>query len=79
MWGDEVECFSARRCSIGACRIGATDGELGTSILRVARFVVSVFRLSWLGFLFIPGMTGLINDGDVGSETRGFARELNGG
>ena len=77
MCGDDVECFSARRCRIGACNMGATDGELGTSMLRVTKPVVLVLRLSWLGFLFIPGMTGLMNEGDAGSE--GFARELKGG
>lgn len=77
MCGDEVECFSARRCRIGACSMEPTDGEPGTSILRVAKPIVLVFRVSWLGFLFIPGMTGLIKDGDVGSV--GSAVELNGG
>jgi hypothetical protein len=57
--------------------MGATEGELGTSILRVTKFVVLVLRLNWLGFLFIPGMTGLMKDGEVGSE--GFEIALNGG
>ena len=34
------------------------------------RSVVFVRRLSWLGFRFMAGIVGLMNDGDVGSETR---------
>lgn len=65
--GDDVECFSDLRC-----RIGGRAGELGTSSIvgRILRPVESVFRLSWLGFLFIPGIFGLMNEGDEGSETK---------
>jgi len=34
------------------------------------RPVESVFRLSWLGFLFIAGIFGLMKEGEDGSETR---------
>lgn len=40
-----------------------------------------VFKLSWLGFRFMAGICGLINDGDDGSETRvdDSVGEMNGG
>lgn len=75
IWGDEVECLSAR-CSI----IGATVGEVGTSrVARVTRSDEFVFRLSWLGFLFMAGILGLMNEGEDGSETRELDIELKGG
>lgn len=80
--GVELECFRARRCSIGGIdRVGtaAADGELGISRFRRPRSDVFVLRLSWLGFLFIPGMTGLMKTGEDGSEVTGFAREVKGG
>lgn len=44
-------------------------GEEGTSsVVRVIRSEVLVFKLSWLGFRFIAGIIGLINDGEDGSE-----------
>lgn len=65
MCGDEVECLSARRC-----RMGGIAGDGGTSrFVRVMRSEVLVLRLSWLGFRFMAGILGLINDGDEGSET----------
>jgi hypothetical protein len=76
MWGDEVECFRARRCNIGGI-----DGDVGIS--RVVRLMmrsdVLVLRLSWLGFLFMAGILGLINEGDEGSDTRVVDMEVNGG
>lgn len=80
--GVELECFKARRCSIGGMvKVGtaATDGELGTSRFRRPRSDVFVLRLNWLGFLFMPGMTGLIKTGDDGSEVTGFPRDAKGG
>lgn len=61
-----MECFSALRCSIGG--IAGDDGT--SSVVRVRRSDVLVLRLSWLGFLFMAGIFGFMNDGDDGSETR---------
>lgn len=65
--------------------MGGRAGELGTSIV-VGRILnppsplVSVFKLSWLGFRFIAGICGFMNEGDDGSETRLEASEpANGG
>lgn len=70
-----MECFRARRCNIGG-----TDGEFGTSSVDlVIRSDELVFRLSWLGFLFIAGIFGLMKEGEHGSDTREFDRELKGG
>jgi hypothetical protein len=45
-------------------------GEGGTSrVVLWVRSEVLVLRLSWLGFLRIAGIVGLINDGDAGSDT----------
>lgn len=75
MWGVEVECFSARRW-----RMGGTEGEGGTSnVERFIRSEVFVLRLSRLGFRFMPGIVGLMKDGEAGSETREEASELKGG
>lgn len=60
--------------------MGGTEGEGGTS--NVVRFInseVFVLRLSKLGFRFMPGIVGLMKDGEEGSETREEARELKGG
>lgn len=47
---------------------------------RMFNPVESVLRLSWLGFLFIAGILGLMKEGDEGSETKLDDRELaNGG
>lgn len=52
--------------------MGAMEGDGGTSRLdeRRLRPVEPVFRLSWLGFRLIAGMTGLMKDGDEGSDER---------
>lgn len=63
--GDDVECFSALLCASAG-----TDGLWGTSsVVRPASSLVLVFKLSWLGFLFMAGILGLINEGDDGSDT----------
>ena len=50
--------------------MGGKDGDVGTSsVVRVMRSDVLVFRLNWLGFLFMAGILGFINDGDDGSDT----------
>ena len=76
MWGEEVECLSARLCSMGI------PGELGTST-RVGmgfRLFESVFKLSWLGLRFMAGIVGLMKEGEEGSDTRLEVREdWNGG
>ena len=60
--------------------MGGTEGELGVSnVFRVARSDELVFKLSWLGFLFMAGILGLMKDGELGSETRELERELKGG
>lgn len=60
-----MECLSARRC-----RIGGIAGDGGTSsVVRVIKSDVLVLRLSWLGFLFMVGILGLMKDGEEGSET----------
>lgn len=65
MCGDEVECLRARRC-----RIGGTEGELGTSnVVRAIRSEVLVLRLSWLGLRFMVGIFGLMKEGEDGSDT----------
>ena len=44
-------------------------GEGGTSAMCLPmRPEVSVLRLSMLGLRFIPGILGLMNTGDAGSE-----------
>jgi len=68
MCGDEFECFSARRW-----RIGAAAGDAGTSMDDfLVRSEAFVFRLNWLGFRFMAGMVGLMNNGDDGSVTTYF-------
>jgi hypothetical protein len=57
----------------------ATHGELGISTFRRPRSDAFVLRLNWLGFLFMPGMTGLMKTGDEGSEVTGFPRDAKGG
>lgn len=75
MCGDEVECFSARLCSIGG-----SPGDCGTSrVVFIIRSEELVLRLSWLGFLFMAGIIGLMNDGDEGSDTNEVAVELENG
>lgn len=70
-----MECFNARRW-----RIGGTEGEGGTSnVVRFIKSEVFVLRLSKLGFRFMPGIVGLMKDGEEGSETREEARELKDG
>lgn len=71
-----MECFRARRC-----RIGGIEGELGISrvVARVAKSDVFVLRLSWLGFRFIAGIAGLMNEGEVGSDTMDVVSEPEGG
>lgn len=65
MCGDDVECFSALLCASAG-----TEGLWGTSsVVRPANSFVFVFKLNWLGFLFIAGILGLINEGDDGSDT----------
>jgi hypothetical protein len=65
MWGVDVECLSARRC-----RIGGRAGELGTSrVFLIMRSDVFVLRLRLLGLRFMPGIFGLMKDGEVGSDT----------
>lgn len=64
MCGDEVECFNALLCA----RAGM-DGLCGTSRAgRPARSSEFVFKLSWLGFLFMAGIVGFIKEGDDGSD-----------
>lgn len=66
IWGEEVECFKARRC-----KIGGIPGEGGTSMAGLCKSWLLVFRLSILGLRFMAGIWGLIKaDGDEGSETR---------
>jgi hypothetical protein len=68
MWGDELECLSARRC-----RIGGIAGDAGTSSeLFLTKSKAPVFKLSWLGFRFMPGILGLMNEGDGGSVATNF-------
>lgn len=64
MWGDDVECFRARLCASAG-----TEGLCGTSMVgRPARSFEFVFKLKLLGFLFMAGIFGLINDGEDGSD-----------
>lgn len=77
--GEDVECFKARLC---ANPIGGIAGDGGISIVddRMLSPWPSVFKLSWLGFRFIAGICGLMNDGEEGSETRLVESEVaNGG
>jgi hypothetical protein len=57
-----------------------TEGELGISsnvgLIRSEEFV---FRLSWLGFLFMAGIAGLMKEGDEGSDNSDEESELKGG
>ena len=81
MCGDEVECFNARRWSIGGIESVGTDGDRGISmVVRAASSVDLVLRLRRLGFLFMPGMTGLMkdNEGEEGSDVTDEASELKG-
>jgi hypothetical protein len=72
MCGDDVECLSARLCSIGG-----RPGESGISrVVFVMRSLELVLRLSWLGFRFMAGIVGRMNDGDEGSDTRDDAAGL---
>lgn len=64
MCGDEVECFKALLCASAG-----TEGLCGTSrVERPAKSSEFVFRLSWLGFLFMAGIVGFIKDGEDGSD-----------
>ncbi len=58
-----------------------TEGEAGiSSSVGLIRSEVFVFRLSWLGFLFIAGIVGLMNvEGDDGSDNSDEESELKGG
>lgn len=45
------------------------DGLCGTSrVGRPAKSSELVFKLSWLGFLFMAGMVGFMKEGDDGSD-----------
>lgn len=67
-----MECFKARRC-----RIGGIEGDWGISrVVALAKSEVLVLRLSWLGFLFMAGIFGLMKEGDEGSETSEEDNEL---
>lgn len=60
--------------------MGGTEGEGGTS--NAGRFInseVLVLRLSKLGFRFMPGIVGLMKDGEEGSDMREEESELKGG
>lgn len=64
MWGEDVECFKARLCASAGI-----EGLCGTSIVgRPAKSFEFVFKLKLLGFLFMAGIFGLINDGEGGSD-----------
>lgn len=53
--------------------MGGRAGVLGTSrVVLAMRSFEFVLRLSWLGFLFIPGIVGLIKDGEAGSDVMWF-------
>lgn len=66
MCGEEVECFKALRCA----SLGNIEGLWGTSrVGRPAKSLEFVFKLRLLGFLFIAGIFGFINDGEDGSDT----------
>lgn len=65
MWGEERECLSARRCSIGGI---AGDGGTSRATGLVIRSDEFVFKLSWLGLRFIAGILGLMKTGDAGSD-----------
>lgn len=58
-----------------------TDGDRGISmVVRAASSVDLVLRLRRLGFLFMPGMTGLMkdDDGEEGSDVTDEESELKG-
>lgn len=61
--GDDVECFSARRC-----KIGGRLGDCGISSVDLSKSALFVLRLNWLGLRFIDNIGGLINDGEDGSS-----------
>lgn len=62
--GEEVECFRALLCASAG-----TVGLDGTSRLgRPARSSELVFKLRLLGFLFMAGIFGFMNDGEGGSD-----------
>lgn len=64
MWGEDVECFKARLWASAGI-----EGLCGTSMVgRPARSLEFVFRLRLLGFLFMAGIFGLMNDGEEGSD-----------
>lgn len=66
--GVEVECLRVRRCIMGGI---AGDGGTGGSVefrRPPIRSDVLVLRLSRLGLRFMEGMTGLIKEGEVGSD-----------
>lgn len=66
MCGEEVECFKALLCA----SLGSIEGLCGTSrVGRPARSLEFVLRLRLLGFLFIAGIFGFMNDGEEGSDT----------
>lgn len=65
MCGDDIECFRALLCASAG-----TEGLCGISrVVRPARSLVFVFKLSWLGFLFMAGILGFMKDGEEGSDT----------
>lgn len=65
MCGEEVECFNALLCASW----GTIAGDCGSSrVGRPAKSFEFVFRLRLLGFLFMAGIFGFMNDGDEGSE-----------
>lgn len=65
MCGEEVECFKALLCA----SFGTIKGLCGSSrVGRPAKSFEFVLRLRLLGFLFMAGIFGFMNDGEEGSE-----------
>ena len=48
-------------------------------MVREIRSVVFVLRLSWLGLRFMPGIVGLMKEGEEGSDSNEEESELKGG
>lgn len=65
MCGEEVECFKALLCASAG-----SEGLCGGSKLgrRPANSLEFVFKLRLLGFLFIAGIFGFMNEGEDGSD-----------